>query len=60
MNRQRQLAFVFLTLIYLQGCATVEGTAYGVKKDASTAWSYVNKEDGWIKQTDNWMKEHLW
>ena len=44
----------------LQGCATVEGAARGVKKDTESAWGYMNKEDGWIKQTHNWMKEHLW
>ena len=54
------LILIALLSVCLQGCATVEGTARGVKKDADTAWGYVNKEDGWIKQTDNWMKEHLW
>jgi len=51
------IACLFLSI---QGCATVEGAAQGVRKDTKTAWNYVNKEDGWIKQTDNWMKEHLW
>ncbi|HLF18925.1 MAG TPA: hypothetical protein VI749_08580 [Candidatus Omnitrophota bacterium] len=44
----------------LSGCATVEGTAMGAKKDAEAAWAYMNDEDHWIKKTDNWMKEHLW
>jgi len=54
------LIIVALLSVCLQGCATVEGAAHGAKKDVDSAWSYVNKEDGWIKQTDNWMKEHLW
>lgn len=53
------LAIIGLCLC-LQGCATVEGAARGVKRDADAVAGYVNKEDGWIKQTDNWIKEHLW
>ena len=44
----------------LAGCSTIEGAAFGMKKDAEAVYNYMNKEDGWIKQTDNWMQEHLW
>ena len=44
----------------LLGCNTVEGVARGVKKDSTVVVNYVNNEDGWIKQTDDWMRENLW
>ena len=54
------MAMVMISLLGLSGCATVEGTVTGAKKDAGAVWGYMNDEDHWIKKTDNWMKEHLW
>jgi uncharacterized protein YceK len=51
---------LMLALMVLSGCSTIEGAAYGAKKDADAVWTYMNKEDGWMKKTDNWMQEHLW
>lgn len=39
-----------------QGCET----AKGFKKDAQNAWGYLSKEDGWVQQTDRWIKENMW
>ena len=44
----------------LSGCGTIEGMAHGVKKDANAVYKYVSKEDGWMRKTDDWMREHLW
>ena len=51
---------LILTVVMLCGCSTIEGTANGMKKDAESVYNYMNKEDGWMKKTDNWMQEHLW
>jgi len=51
---------VIAVSLSLGGCSTVEGMAYGMKKDAESVYDYMNKEDGWMKKTDNWMQEHLW
>jgi len=60
MYRAGLLVILLLTSAAMSGCSTVEGAAYGMKKDADAVWTYMNNEDGWMKKTDNWMQEHMW
>ena len=55
-----RLAVILLSVLCVSGCSTIEGLATGMQKDAKSAWSYMNDEDGWMKKTDNWMQEHMW
>lgn len=52
--------FLMIMVFALLGCETAKGAGKGLVQDTKNTWDYVHNESGWIKKSDNWIRENMW
>lgn len=54
------LLIVLILAVGAQGCNTIKGAGYGMRKDVEVTKNQFTDANSELNRADDWLEEHLW